>query len=211
MFKLRESEPVAQGHKRFVFQHPADSNLLIKVWQPDVAAKRWGGDRPWYRRSRYRQYLSLQREFSEQLALAAKFPGGVPVLQRLFGIVETDYGVGVVVEKLEARGGGLAPTLARLARSEGGTPRILQKLEQFRDELLKFGVVVGKLHDRNLVLAYRDGEERFIMVDGYGEKTAIPIHIWSSRLNAAHTRQKVDGLIRKIRALSAGPSRRHGE
>jgi hypothetical protein len=200
MFKLRDSEPIAQGHKRFIFQHPTDPNLLIKVWQPEVVEQRWGGERPWYKRSRYRQYVSLQREFSEHLALAVRFPNGVPVLQKLFGVVPTDYGIGVVVEKVMGRDGGLAPTLAGLARREGVTSRILERIEHFRNELLHYGVVVGKLHDKNLVLGIRDGEERFIMVDGYGEKTAIPIHVWLPRLNAAHTRRRVDSLIRKLHA-----------
>lgn len=204
MFKLRESQPIAQGHKRFVFQHPTDPNLLIKVWQPEVVDERWGRGRPWYRINRYRQYVSLQREISEQLALAVRFPDGVPVLQSLFGIVPTDYGVGVVVEKLKGRDGDLAPSLAQLARSEGDTTRILDKLTQFRNELLHYGIIVGKLHDRNLVLAYRGDEERFVMVDGYGEKTAIPIHVWSPRLNAAHTRRKVDALIRKLQRRNGG-------
>jgi hypothetical protein len=198
MLKLRSSEPIAQGHKRFVFQHPTDPNLLVKVWQPDVVEERWGRHRPWYRLNRYRQYVSLQREISEQLALAARFPDGVPVLQALFGIVPTDYGVGVIVEKLKGHDGGLAPSLTQLARSEAPTSRLLDKLSQFREELLHYGIVVGKLHDRNLVLACRGDEERFVMVDGYGEKTAIPIHIWSPRLNAAHTRRKVDALIVKL-------------
>jgi hypothetical protein len=200
MLKLSDVEPVAQGNKRFVFQHPADPALLIKVWKPEVVKERWGGERPWYRPTRrYRQYISFQREMSEYLALAVKFPGGVPVLQRLAGIIDTDYGIGVIVEKLTGRDGGLAPTLRALAEREGVTPYILQKIDQFRDELLRYGVVVGKLHDKNLVLAIRDGEERFIMVDGYGEKTAIPIHTWSSRVNAHHTRQRVTGLIRTLK------------
>ena len=200
MFKLRESQPIAQGHKRFVFQHPADSSLLIKVWQPEVVEKRWGRRAAWHKRTRYAQYVSLHREISEQLALAIKFPNGVPVLQGLFGTVPTDYGIGLVVEKLMGRNGGLAPTLFDLARTEGVTARIVEKLERFRNELLHYGVIVGKLHDRNLVLASRSNEEQFVMVDGYGEKTAIPIHVWSARLNAAHTRRKVNVLIRKLQS-----------
>lgn len=200
MIKLRESEPVAQGHKRFVFQHPNDPDLLIKVWQPAVVAERWNSERPWYRQSRYRQYLSLQREISEHLALAVKFPNGVPVLQKVFGIIDTDYGVGAVVEKLRGRDGGLAPSLAELARCDGVTPQLLDKVERFGEELLRYGIVIGKLHDRNLVLACRDNEERFIMVDGYGEKTAIPIHVWSPWLNAAHTRRRFGILIQRLHA-----------
>lgn len=198
--KLRDRHPIAQGHKRFVFAHPTDPGLLIKVLQPDVVAERWRGKRPWYKGGRYGQYVSLQRELSEYLALAVRFPNGVPVLQRLFGIVDTDYGIGVVVEKLTGRDGGLAPTLIDLALREGVTPQILKRVEQFRDELLDYGVIVGKLHDKNLVLAQRNGEERFVMIDGYGEKAAIPINVWSSRLNAAHTRRRIDILVKKLHA-----------
>jgi hypothetical protein len=199
MFKLREVEPIAQGHKRFIFQHPADPGLLIKVWQPDVVKERWGGEQLWYKPvRRYRQYVSFQREMSEYLALAVRFPGGVPVLQKLSGIVDTDYGIGVVVEKLTGRDGGLAPTLGALARRDGVTPQLLEKVIAFRDELLRCGVIVGKLHDKNLVLTMRDGEERFVMVDGYGEKAAIPIHTWSPWINAVHTRRRVAALIQKL-------------
>lgn len=192
MFKLRDVGPIAQGNKRFVFQHPTDPNLLIKVWKPDIVEERWGGERPWYKPTRrYGQYISFQREMSEYLSLAVKFPEGVPVLQKLAGIVDTDYGIGVIVEKLTARDGGLAPTLATLGRTEGVTPRILEKIDQFQNGLLHFGVIVGKLHDKNLVLAVRGAEERFVMVDGYGEKAAIPIHAWSTWMNAIHTRRRI--------------------
>jgi hypothetical protein len=200
MFKLRDITPIAQGNKRFVFQHPAGPNLLIKVWKPDVVEERWHGQRPWYKPTRrYGQYVSFQREMSEYLSLAVKFPGGVPVLQKLSGIVDTDYGIGVVVEKLVGRDGGLAPNLSSLARRDGVTPALLEKIDQFRDELLHYGVIIGKLHDKNLVLAVRDGEERFVMVDGYGEKTAIPIHTWSAWVNAAHTRDRIANLVRTLK------------
>lgn len=199
MLKLREVEMVAQGHKRFIFSHPTDPALLVKVWKPEVVEERWGGERPWYKTTRrYGQYVSLQREMSEYLALAVKFPDGVPVLQKLAGIVDTDYGIGVIVEKLTGRDGGLAPTLGALADREGVTAPLLEKVDQFRDELLRYGVIVGKLHDKNLVLAVRGGEERFVMVDGYGEKAAIPIHTWSPRINAVHTRRRVASLIGKL-------------
>ena len=65
-------------------------------------------------------------------------------------------------------------------------------------ELLHFGVRVGKLHDRNLVLAMHNSEERFVMVDGYGEKAAIPIHAWSPWLNSIHTRRRVQILLERL-------------
>lgn len=199
MLKLRDVKPVAQGHKRFVFQHPADPTLLIKVWQPDVVKERWG-ERPWYKVTRrYGQYISLQRELSESLALAVRFPGGVPVLQKFGGIVDTDYGIGVIVEKLIGRDGGLAPTLGTLGQRYGVTPHILQKLDQFRDEMIAYGVVIGKLHAQNVVLAVRNGEEeRFVMVDGYGETAFIPVHIWSAYLNEAHTRRRIKVMIERL-------------
>jgi hypothetical protein len=200
MFNLRDVEPIAQGHKRFVYQHPDQPNLLIKVMQPDVVEERWGSaNRPWYKTTRrYGQYMSLRRELSEYLAAAVKFPDGVPVLQRLAGIVDTDYGIGVVVEKLVGRDGELAPTLAKVVRGGGVTPELLQKLGQLTDELIKYNIVVGKLHAHNMVLAVRGGEERFVVIDGYGATALIPIHTWSDRINAAHTRSRLKRLIRDV-------------
>jgi hypothetical protein len=200
MLTLRGSTPVAHGHKRFIFQHPSEPALLIKVMQPDVVEERWGRpSRPWYKASRrYGQYMSLRRELSEYLAAAVKFPEGVPVLQRFAGIIDTDYGVGVIVEKLVGRDGELAPTLAKLARRDGVTPELLQKLAQFEAELIKYNIVVGKLHAHNLVLAVRGGEERFVVIDGYGEAALIPIHTWSTRINAAHTRSRLKRLVAKL-------------
>jgi hypothetical protein len=45
MFKLRDIEPIAQGNKRFVYQHPTDPNLLIKVWKP-TSLKNAGANGP---------------------------------------------------------------------------------------------------------------------------------------------------------------------
>jgi hypothetical protein len=197
---LRDTVPIARGHKSFVFQHPTDPELLVKVMQPDVVEERWGSsNRPWYKASRrYGQYMSLRREISEYLAAAVKFPGGVPVLQKLVGLVDTDYGVGVVVEKLVGRDGGLAPTLSTVARQSGVTPELLQKVEQFKNELIKYNIVIGKLHAHNLVLAVRGEEERFVVIDGYGETALIPIHTWSARINAAHTESRIGRLVRKL-------------
>lgn len=201
MLTLRGTAPIARGHKRFIFQHPTDPALLVKVMQPDVVEERWGrsSTRPWYKTSRrYGQYMSLRREISEYLAAAVKFPGGVPVLQKLVGLVDTDYGIGVVVEKLVGRDGGLAPTLATVARRSGVTPELLQKVDQFKDELIKYNIVIGKLHAHNLVLAVRGGEERFVVIDGYGETALIPIHTWSARINAAHTEGRIRRLVKKL-------------
>jgi hypothetical protein len=200
MLTLRGSTPIAHGHKRFIFQHPADPMLLVKVMQPDVVEERWGvSNRPWYKPSRrYGQYMSLRRELSEYLAASVKFPDGIPVLQRFAGIVDTDYGIGVVVEKLVGRDGGLAPTLAKVARRDGVTPGLLQKLAQFEDELIKYNIVVGKLHAHKLVLAVRGGEERFVVIDGYGETAFIPIHTWSTRINTAHTKSRLRKLVNKL-------------
>ena len=200
MLTLRETAPVARGHKRFIFQHPTDPALLVKVMQPDIVEERWGSStRPWYKTTRrYGQYMSLRREISEYLAAAVKFPDGVPVLQKLVGLVDTDYGIGVVVEKLVGRDGGLAPTLSTVARRTGVTPELLQKVDQFKNELIKYNIVIGKLHAHNLVLAVRGAEERFVVIDGYGETALIPIHTWSAWINTAHTEGRIRRLVNKL-------------
>jgi len=143
--------------------------------------------------------VSFRREISEHLALAVRHPQGVPVLQTPAGVVETDMGLGVMVEKLAGQDGGLAPSLSELVERHGLTPHTRSKLRQFLAELLHYGVVIGKLHGFNLVLAVREGqEERFVMIDGYGEKSFVPIHAWWPRINAAHTRRRVFAMVNSL-------------
>ena len=70
----------------------------------------------------------------------------------MVGLVETDFGLGLVSEKVRDANGGLAPTLAALyARENGFSPLIEEGLARFFSELTDCNVIVGDMHAWNIV------------------------------------------------------------
>ncbi len=191
MLELKQREPVATGQHRLIFDDPGDPTRLIKVMIPAIVAKKFDAPGRWHKRlARTRQYGGYLREISEYVAYAARRGAGErPPIARTLGLVETDYGLGLVVEKLVAVDGRLAPTLLSLVREHGLAPWT-PKLEHWLECVVASNVILGDLHARNLVLVGAGGSDgRFVMVDGYGEKNFIPRCSMSSRFNSWHSRE----------------------
>jgi len=207
VIRLRHAKPLAAGSQRQVFEHPNDSGLLIKVMRVPLDVP------PWYKRrlkSRYGQFRSALREIEEYVALQAGAPGDVELVERVAGLVETDMGLGLAVEALRDREGNLAPTLADVLRQGEFTPLVQAKLDQFIARVLATDLVAYDTKARNIVYAYdpATGEERFVLVDGMGERLTLPLNALSRRLNRFNKGRRVNRLRREIeRALAALPPR----
>lgn len=195
---LKDRTPLARGKHRLVFEHPLDAGLLIKLPnEAQVRAARGEGG-PWYRRPRrYRQHLGALREVQEHLALHALAGGEGPHLQTLVGFVDTDLGLGLVSRKVLGRDGALAPTLTRLVRERRFDAAAQAALDRLCHWLLQSPLLLGDLNARNLVYGFdaRHGE-RFVIIDGIGEKTLIPLNRWSATVRRITKRRQ----IRRLRA-----------
>ncbi len=113
---------------------------------------------------------------------ASRFEPGDPLithLPTLFGIVDTDMGPGLIVGAALGRDGNLGATLLELAREGRVTREHLALLEELFRHFMSSGLVIGDLTARNLVLEQLpDGTERFVLVDGLGDKTLLPVQRW---------------------------------
>ena len=199
MVVLADSTPLATGHLRQVFQHPENAHYVIKVMRPDAVATRWGAGSRWYKRlPRTRHYIGYVRELKEYVAMQARLQGRNAPIARMVGIVETDFGLGLVSEKVRDESGALAPTLAAIyARENGFTPFVEQALATFFDELIDCNVIVGDMHAWNIVHGSDSrGGPRLVLIDGFGEKHVIPRSSMSRRFNAWNTGR----LFRRMRA-----------
>ena len=199
MVVLTDRKPLATGHLRQVFQHPENPEYLIKVMRPDAVATRWDAGSRWYKRlPRTRQYIGYVREIKEYVAMQARLQGRDAPIARMVGIIETDFGLGLISEKVRDDSGALAPTLAALyARASGFTLYIEQELATFFRELVDCNVIVGDMHAWNIVHGSDSrGGPRFVLIDGFGEKHVIPRSSMSRRFNAWNTRR----LFRRMRA-----------
>lgn len=207
MIRLQHAKALASGGQRHVFGHPEDSTLLIKVMRP-------AGVLPWYRRrpkSRYGQFRSALREIEEYVALQAGAPQDVDLVERVAGIVETDMGLGLAVEALRDRAGNLAPTLADVIRRGEFSPAVRAKLDRFIARVLATDLVAYDTKSRNIVFAHdpATGEDRFVLVDGMGERLTLPLNIISRRLNRFNKGRRLKRLRREIENTLAAQSRRN--
>jgi PhoP regulatory network protein YrbL len=175
---LKGTPPLLTGQARHVFVHPRDRRLLIKIPRIDQPPK-------FHRYRRYGVYLTFLRELREQLALAAADQDFARYSQEIVGIAKTDIGLGLVVKAELDENGELAPTLRILLKEGRFTPEILENWNEFEQTILASPMILGDFHSGNVVYSHskRHGN-RFVIIDGYGFKTAFPIERFSKLANA---------------------------
>lgn len=192
---LNKSTALAKGADRYVFQHPHDPALLIKVVNTE-AYNAYLNRKPlkriykkFQREGAYRVYLN---EFSEYASTCTTSSNvwNVP-MSRVIGLVQTSLGLGQLVEKISTDDGSLAPTLANIMEREGITSVISDQLDAFFEQLIAAHVVISDLSAKNIAIG-RNAEGVFGMylIDGFGVLPLIPLYAWSKRLNDRRMRHK---------------------
>jgi hypothetical protein len=200
---LSSVEPIAVGHLRSVYQHPHHENALIKVMRPDAVEKRWNAPGRWAKRlPRARHYVQYLRELKEFIVARARAPAVDVPIARMIGVVDTDLGLGVISEKVVDESGALAPTLAAVYAKRGFTPELDAALATFSRDLLAANVIVGDMHAWNIVYgADSRGGPRLVMIDGFGEKHAIPISSMSRAINRYRTKRLLKRMVDQVKKL----------
>lgn len=191
--------PVAVGVKRAVFQHPEDPGLLVKVLHPAFIRKRFGPTGSYHNRHRRcLHYNYFLRELREYLVASARTPETLSVLPEVVGLVHTDLGLGLVVKKVSGLDGGLAPTIGALAASGALDARRRAMLDDLERIVLDSDAVIDDLHPGNVVLTREaSGQERFVLIDGLGSSTAIPLKALVRCFNRMSKRKE----FRKLREM----------
>jgi hypothetical protein len=200
MLTLSNLAPIVMGHQRAVYQHPHDAGLIVKTMRPESVARRWDAPGRWHKRlPRARHYVSYLREIKEYIATHTRADADPP-LARIVGLAETDVGLGLVCEKVLGPNGDMAPTLHQCWLENGGEPLWARAaLEAFLESLLRHNVIVGDLNAANLVYGSDSrGGPRLLMVDGFGEKSAIPLSSMSRALNRHFVRRRYRRMLRDL-------------
>jgi len=200
---LSSVEPIAVGHLRSVYQHPLHANELIKVMRSDAVEKRWNAPGRWAKRlPRTRHYVQYLRELREFIVARARAPEVDVPIARMIGVVDTDLGLGLVSEKVVDASGALAPTLAAVYAKRGFTPELDAALAKFSLDLLAANVIVGDMHAWNIVLGSDSrGGPRLVMIDGFGEKHAIPVSSMSRTINRYRTKRLLKRMVEQVKKL----------
>jgi hypothetical protein len=186
------------GTWRWVYQHPRDDRFLVKVLKRDgkdsLARSRW-----YQRPAREGGYLLFSREIREFIAAEANSNGGPLPIPRIPGFVETDLGLGLIVEKISGRSGKLAPKLVAILRQHGFTPDIQKMLVALTEQINRHRIILHDFKTSNIVCAENDtGQRRLVLVDGFGESALVPIFSLSATANARRNWRKYRRLLWRI-------------
>jgi len=193
---LKDAKPFNKGGHCLLYAHPACADLVVRVVSPDYVERSSTLLRRKFNR-RFGHLVDFQRLASEFIFshLTPKRPS---FLQDFCCFVETDLGLGVVVKAERGKDGNYAPALNTLLKNGTFDDTAAAALERFFVDLLASDIIVGDLRSGNLVLSHdaATGESRFVIVDGLGEKTGIPICSWFRFFNVLAKKRH----IRRIRS-----------
>lgn len=200
---LSLSPPLAHGGDRYVFQHPHEPCLLVKVMDMEARAV-YLAERPfkrWYKQfQRENDHRVFLNEFNEYVA-AATCPSGVWLLPmaRILGLAQTNLGPGLLVEKIRDAQGGMAPTLKDLAKQGQYTQSLAAQLERLFEDLADAHVVLHDISASNVAVGYNtDGKHGLYLIDGFGVQPLIPVYAWSQALNRRRIQRKYADLRAKL-------------
>jgi len=87
-------------------------------------------------------------------------------------------------------------------RARGFTPAMNAALDVFLEGLLACNLIVGDMHAWNIVHGTDSrGGPRFVMIDGFGEKHAIPLSSMSRTINRYRTKRLFARMLVRLREL----------
>ncbi len=212
-FEILDLKPLsiaAAGSERDVYLHPADDSLLIKIVN-GVRRSQADRKRPWYKRFQrddsHRVFIAETVEYIASMGQQGATLGN-PLMARIFGLVLTSKGLGLVVERIVDAQGNLAPTLKEVVARQGFSPELRYRLHEFIMALVDAHVIFNDVSASNIVVGFNsNGREGMYLVDGYGSKQLIPVYSWSKTLNGRRILRRYDTMAKKL--MAASERRRH--
>lgn len=182
---LDPAAKVAEGVERQIYVHPEDPTRLIKIMKarPTERYTRWTFShltKRYMPSTRYRAIAKQYDEFRRVMFTHHLDPDFIPPICHLYGFVPTTLGLGGVTERVTDRAGNNAPTLSDMAGAISDAE--LAALNVFIARLYDLAICASDLNPANFVYGYRHigaagqrmGPE-WVLVDGFGDRTAIPI------------------------------------
>ncbi len=185
LLHLSDQEPLAKGGHRNVYAYPGQPDLLIKVTRPRTRRNRSFSKRLIRRIMPDTAYRNALKEIECELKAALKSGEDIAQLPlaRSFGVVQTDVGPGVVVERVQSEDSKLAKHLLWMCEQHKLTEEVLVDLNRFVQKLFEYQIVGRDIHEQNIVYGLRGQVRMFLLIDGYGERNLIPLRTLNRRLN----------------------------
>ena len=194
MLFIRNLKQIDAGTQKHIYEHPSDTDKIIKVMKPEHATPdggRYGQHKLRAHRSQgiYRQF---RRELLQYLQLCKSHYGELNFtfpIETVYGFIATDQGLGLVTERIISPNG-KSISIYDLVREEVFTKKHAQALDRFFDECCAMHVVFGEVNIAGIMYTeQRQGISEFVLVDGIGEKLIIPFRSISKTINTRNIRK----------------------
>ena len=198
---LPEDAKLAQGGGRVVFAHPENPNVVIKI--PRSRKKKTGLRRLLSRSTAFGPQWNSYVEIREYVRSVSYARRASKVYAQFLGFVETTQGTGAMFEAVRGPDGGLAVTLHRHAEQTGHEPEMEDAIRALWAEIKDTWLVIA---DRALVNVVVTGSAtqgyELIIVDGVGDRTLIPLKVWSKRIYDKKCDQYLSVMLSTYRSLT---------
>lgn len=194
MILVNSLKIIGRGASKLVYEFPGDEAKLIKLMNPLNVSEDGGFVKHGFLKRKMFQgiYRQFRRELLQYLQLCKVnykknqfiFPMETP-----YGFVETDQGLGLVVEKIVGPSGS-GETVSDLCQSGHFSAKHAQALKQFFNDCCEMHVVFGEVNPAGIMYTEnRTGRPEFVLVDGMGEKLFIPVRAIFKSVNANYVRK----------------------
>jgi hypothetical protein len=188
---LSECRKCSEGSQREIYEHPALPDVLIKVVKPTkrgARGVRLSQSFGWLKKyRRFGAYMTYRREIEEYLEQARKVEAdesfSLP-LAKIFGLVHTSGGLGLVVEKISTSSAAIAPTLSQILAQGQFGPLHLELIDRFFETCRRNHIVLMDINVGNFVVTDRSGKTELVCIDGTGEKSCFRLYASSRVLNS---------------------------
>lgn len=186
LIALSDDQKIANGTVRDVYIFPDQPDLLIKVFQsprdrsPKRPLKRFA-----WKLFPTLSFRSILNELKCELVLSLKLGTEIDrmPISRMLGIVQTNRGAGVVVERIRGLDGGLAPRLGQFLKAKRMDEAALEALNDWVRRMFALHIVARDINFSNIVYGTRGAGAACFLIDGYGERNLIPLRSMSKSMN----------------------------
>lgn len=186
----------AQGGEKYVFIHPQNKSLLVKVLNKsfiDHMNKNWPITTS-LRRHKY--YWSYINEIVEYLFMHQEHMEQQKFLQTFIGVTPTSLGLGLVYKAIKTADGELAPTLRTLIRTGRFQDRHQKAFDEFVAWLNEQYLIVRDLALQNLV--WDESEQCFVLIDGIGARRLPSLRCYICWYNRHGNRKRTRKLTTRL-------------
>lgn len=192
-----------------IFAHPDNPDIVIKI----ARIKKIKGKKSLLRKlfSKSTAFGPIWNSYVEirEYARSVSYAGRVSKIYAQFlGFVETTQGTGATFEAVRGPDGKLASTLQRHAEQNHHEPEIEDAIRALWAEIKDTWLVLA---DRALVNVVVTGDAmngyHLTIVDGVGDRTFIPLKVWSKRFYDRKCDTYLSVMLSSYRSLAAPHSR----